>query len=164
MAFLGGIALLLGALAWPLVFAGPWFLGDGPLHAWLLWHQSFAISESHLPGLLLNYSNGIVNRVFYPEYAFYGGTIYGLAGAISLALGKAPQQAYILGYLLGFVAAGGGWYWMARMAGLGRWVSHVPGMIFLTSDADLRSRGLARVSRRLDDPAHERSRIEYLPG
>jgi hypothetical protein len=126
---IGAPALLVGALAWPLIFTNATFNEDWLNHLWYVWHQSLAIRANHLPSLFLDYSHG----VFYPLYAFYGGTIYALAGALSLALGDAPLDAYVLTYLLGFLAAYAGWYWASRMFGLGRWLAHVPGIVFVTS-------------------------------
>lgn len=124
-----GPALLIGALAWPIVFTDSIFNDDWLNHLWFMWHESLAIRANHWPSLFLNYSHA----VFYPYYAFYGGTIYALTGALSLALGNAPMEAYIATYLMAFAAAYGGWYWMARMAGLGRLLSHAPGLVFITS-------------------------------
>jgi hypothetical protein len=103
--------------------------GDWIHHLWLIWNQSLVIRANHLPSFFLNYSHA----VFYPTYAFYGGTTYAVVGALSLLLGNAPIEAYVLTYLLGFAAAYGGWYWMSRMAGLQRQWSHAPGLIFITS-------------------------------
>jgi hypothetical protein len=126
---IGGPLLLVGALAWPLLFSEATFNEDWLNHLWYVWHQSLAIRGNHLPSLFLNYSHG----VFYPLYAFYGGTVYALAGTLSLALGNAPLDAYVLTYLLGFLAAYTGWYWASRMFGVGRWLAHVPAIVFLTS-------------------------------
>jgi hypothetical protein len=120
---------LIGLLAWPLLFAGSPFNGDWLAQLWFLWKQSAAIKADHLPSLFLNYPDGVL----YPQYAFYGGTLYTLSGALSLALGNNPVATYVLTYLLGFAAAYGGWYWIARGAGLGRWWAHVPGLVFITS-------------------------------
>jgi hypothetical protein len=120
---------LIGALAWPLLLTDATFNEDWLNHLWYMWHQSVAIRDNHSPSLFLNYSHG----VFYPLYAFYGGTIYTLTGVLSLALGDAPLDAYVLTYVLGFIAAYAGWYWTARIFGLGRWLAHVPGIIFVTS-------------------------------
>jgi hypothetical protein len=38
----------------------------------------------------------------------------------------------VLTYVLGFAAAYGGWYWLSRMFGVGRWLAHVPGIVFVT--------------------------------
>jgi hypothetical protein len=129
MVAIGGPMILVILLSWPLLFSNRTFNEDWLNHLWYIWHQSLTIRENHLPSLFLNYSHG----VFYPEYAFYGGTLYSLAGALSLALGNAPLQAYVLTYMLGFLAAYLGWYWMSRLFGLGRWVAHAPGIVFVTS-------------------------------
>jgi hypothetical protein len=125
-----GVALLvLSAIAWPLVFTYSGFSGDWEHQLWLVWHQSLSIKSAGLPSLYLNSSYS----VFYPMYAFYGGTLFALGGLLSLALGEAPVQAYVLIYLLDLVAAFGGWYWLGRIAGLSRWAALVPGLVFVTS-------------------------------
>jgi hypothetical protein len=126
----GGAGLLLiGVLSWPLVFSSAIFNGDWLAQLWFMWQQALAIRANHVPSLFLNYPDGVL----YPHYAFYGGTLYALTGTLSLVLGNAPVETYILAYLLGFGAAYGGWYWMGRIAGLGRWWAHVPGLVFITS-------------------------------
>jgi hypothetical protein len=99
------------------------------LDLWFMWKQSLTIGAGHFPSLFLNYRPA----VFYPQYAFYGGTFYALTAGFSLVLGNAPIVTSVLSYLLAFAAAYGGWYWLARQAGLGRWQSHVPGLVFITS-------------------------------
>jgi hypothetical protein len=126
---IGAPLLLIGVLSWPLLFTGAAFNGDGSNHVWFLWHQSLAIRDNHMFSLFLNYSDG----VFYPLYAFYGGTIFALAGTLSLVLGNAPLETFVLTYMIGFAAAYGGWVWIARMAGLGGWLAQAPGLVFITS-------------------------------
>jgi len=124
-----GALVVLGAVSWPLVFSSATFNNDWLNHLWYMWHQSVAIREGHAPSLFLDYSGGIL----YPIYAFYGGTIYALVGALSLVPGNDPLQAYVLSYLLGFAAAYGGWYSIARMFGVRGWLAHIPGLVFITS-------------------------------
>jgi hypothetical protein len=121
--------LLVGVLSWPLFFTEAVFNEDWINHLWFIWHQSAAIRANHVPSLFVHYSHG----VFYPEYAFYAGTVDALAAMLSIALGNSLLQAYILTWLMAFAAVYGGWYWIARMAGLGRWWAHVPGLVFVTS-------------------------------
>jgi hypothetical protein len=130
---IGAPLLLIGVLAWPLLFTDATFNEDWVNHLWYMWHQSLAIRANHAPSLFLDYSEGVL----YPFYAFYGGTLYALTGMLSLALGDAPLAAYTLTYLLGFAAAYGGWLWLARMFGLRGWTAHVPGLVFVTSAAYL---------------------------
>jgi hypothetical protein len=124
-----GALIALGAVSWPLVFSSAAFNNDWLNHLWYMWHQSVAIREGHAPSLFLDYSGGIL----YPIYAFYGGTLYALVGALSLVPGDDPLRAYVLSYLLGFAAAYGGWYWIARMLGVRGWLAHIPGLVFITS-------------------------------
>ncbi len=135
LASLGAAALLIGILAWPLLFTNASFNEDWLNHLWYIWHQSLALRADHAPGLFLNYSR----NVFYPLYAFYGGTIYALTATLTLLLGDAPLAAYILTYLLGFAAAYGGFFWIARSFGLGRWQAQLPGLVFVTSASYLTS-------------------------
>ncbi|HEY3758961.1 MAG TPA: hypothetical protein VGL37_04325 [Solirubrobacteraceae bacterium] len=128
-ALIGAPLLLIGVLAWPMLFTNGDFNEDWAHHLWFMWNQSLALRDNYHPTLFLN----ATYSVFYPEYAFYGGTLYVLGGALSLLLGNAPIETYVLIYLLGFAAAYGGWYWMARAAGLGAWWAHVPGVVFITS-------------------------------
>lgn len=113
---------------WPL-FTYSGFNGDWEHHLWLMWHQSRSIEADLFPSFFLNSAYSVFN----PIYAFYGGTLYAVGGALSLVLGNAPVQAYVLIYVLDYAAAFGGWYWLGRMAGLGRWTAIVPGLIFVTS-------------------------------
>jgi hypothetical protein len=102
---------------------------DWSTHLWQMWRQSLTIGSDHQPSLFLNFSRS----VFYPLYAFEGGTIYALAGTLTVMLGNAPVVAYVLTYIIGFGAAYGGWFWLGRMAGLGRWAAQVPGLLFISS-------------------------------
>ncbi len=122
-----GALLLIGAMAWPLVFTYSGFAGDWGHHLWLVWHQSGSIRSGGLPSLFLNSAYSVFNPIF----AFYAGTLYSIGGALALVFG--PLQVYIFVFILDFAAALGGWYWLGRMAGLGRWRAMVPGLIFITS-------------------------------
>lgn len=116
-------------LAWPMLFTSSGMAQDWVTHLWFIWRQSVTIARDHEPSLFLNSEAS----VFDPLYAFYGGTLYALAGALAVLLGDAPLKAYVLSYLVGFASAYGGWYWMGRIAGLGRWVAHVPSLVFVCS-------------------------------
>lgn len=121
--------LLLGSVAWPLLFTYSGFTGDWEHHMWLMWHQSLSLKSDHAPTFFLNSGYSLFN----PFYAFYGGTLYALVGGLSLALGDAPVMAYVASYVIALSAALGGWYWLARVAGVGRWLAFVPGFIFISS-------------------------------
>lgn len=121
--------LLMCVLSWPLFFTEAIFNEDWINHLWFIWHQSVALRDNHAPSLFFHYSHG----VFYPQYAFYAGTADVLAALLSILMGNALLPAYVLTYLLIFAAVYGGWYWIARMAGVGRWWAHIPGLVFVTS-------------------------------
>jgi hypothetical protein len=125
--------LLVAALTWPLYLSSSSFAGMWMLELWFMWKQSITIGAGHLPSLFFNYSHG----VFTPQYAFSGGALDTFGGALSVVLGNAPIAAYVLTYLFAFAAAYGGWYWIARQAGLGHWQSQVPGLVFITSSSYL---------------------------
>jgi hypothetical protein len=128
-ALIGAPSLLIGVLAWPMLFTHEGYNEDWIHHLWYMWNQSEAIRANHHPSFFLNY----IHAVFYPMYAFYAATLYSLIGTLSLILGNAPLEAYVLSYLIAFAIAYGGWYWMGRMAGLGRWWAQLPGVIFITA-------------------------------
>jgi hypothetical protein len=121
--------VIVGLVTWPLVFVGGGFSGDWPTHLWFVWHQGEALLHDPRPSLFVHYDDG----AFYPHFAFYGGTLYTLVGALSAVLGGSGRNAYVLSWLLAFAAAYGGWTWLGRMAGLGRWWAQLPGVLFVTS-------------------------------
>jgi hypothetical protein len=123
------MALVIVGLSWPLIATNSAMTQDWPNHLWYMWRQSLTIRSDGLPSIFLNAGGA----VFYPFYGFYGGTLYSLGGVLSLLLGDAPVKAYILTWMLGFAAAYGGLYWLARMAGVGRWLSHAPALVYVTS-------------------------------
>ncbi len=130
LAITAGPLLLIGLLTWPMLFTSEGYTGEWINHLWLIWDESLSLQANHYPSFfLVTYHHS----VFYPEFAFYGGTLNTMVGGLSLLLGDSPIVAYVATYVLGFVASYGGWYWLARMAGVERWWSHAPGVIFITS-------------------------------
>ncbi len=115
-------------LAWPMLFTSAGMAQDWANHLWYLWRASVAVGRDHAPSLFLPYGAA----AFFPLYAFYGGTLYMLGGAIA-ALDGHPIATYVASYVAGFAAAYAGWYWLGRLAGLGRWSRHLPPLLFVTS-------------------------------
>jgi hypothetical protein len=116
-------------LAWPMLFTPSGMGQDWSSHLWNMWRQSVAIANEGHPSLFLNFDQSVL----YPLYAFYGGTAYALAGILTIVLGNSPVTAYVITWLAGFAVAYGGWFWLGRMAGLGRWAANVPGLLYITS-------------------------------
>lgn len=122
-----GVAVLLVVLTRPLLFGGYQRGADFWVHYWYVWHQSEAI-RSGGPSLFLYDPKSM----FVPRYAFYGGTLYAITGALGLLVGSV-LRAYVATYLLGSAAAYGGWWWLGRQAGLGRLAAHAPALVFATA-------------------------------
>lgn len=121
-----GIVVL---LMWPLLTFDPRLAGsDWYSQFWLVEQAAEGLRRHHHPSFFVNIDEG----VFYPMFAFYGGTLFAVFGAVSLLVGSSVF-AYILGWVLGLCAAYGGWYWLGRQLGLGWWVAHLPAMLFVTS-------------------------------
>jgi hypothetical protein len=122
-----GAALLMALLARRAISA-PRPPMDWHEHLWYVWHQSESIRANGVPSFF-TYNT---SAVFSPHYAFYGGTLYASAGVLAIILGSATA-AFNIFWITAFPMAYGGSFWLARMAGLGHWTSHVPGLLFITS-------------------------------
>ncbi|HEV7754042.1 MAG TPA: hypothetical protein VGO71_20995 [Baekduia sp.] len=122
-------AVVIAIMSWPLVLLPDSFGGDWRTHSWYVAHQTRSLLDDHLPTLFLN----VDNASFYPHYAFYGGTLYALAGLLSIVLGGVARNGYVVSWILASSAGYVGWVWLGRMAGLGRWTAQVPAVVFLTS-------------------------------
>ena len=120
-------ALVIGICAWPLANAKVFYFADWPVHLWYVWHQEGALRAHGLPSLFAHDAAG----VFDPHFAFYGGTLYTIAGAAALVVGH--HAAYLATWVMAFAMGYGGLFWLARQAGLGPWASHVPGVVLITS-------------------------------
>lgn len=118
----GVLAALLAPLVGDRTFASDW--GN---HLWLIHAQGVAIEKLGLPSYYLQSSLG----AFYPYFAFYGGTMYAVLGAIS-ALTSA-EAAVVLAFIASLAAAYLGWTWIAFQAGLRGWAMQLPGCLAVTA-------------------------------
>src|SRR5262249_43945425 len=71
--------------------------------------------------------------LFNPVFAFYGGTLFALTGALGVVLGESTIPAFALVTLLAIAAAYGGLLWLARQLGVRGVVAHAPAIVFVTS-------------------------------
>jgi hypothetical protein len=128
----GVVALAIGGLlvllTWPLFTQADRLKGDSQTDAWLIMHQADSLRQGVFPSYFLHSLGGI----FYPVFAFYGGTLFALAGAVSLVIGSAWTAQAIV-YVLALAAAYGGWVWLARLAGLRSWQVHAPAILYITA-------------------------------
>ncbi len=121
------VMVLLAALAGPLLFTDRTFGFDWPNHLWVLYQQTLNLEGLHRPSYFVQSGLG----AYFPWFAFYGGTLYTLGGAIGVITG--PITAYIVLWLLAFAMAYGGLVWLARQLGLLGWRGHAPAVVFVTS-------------------------------
>lgn len=104
------------------------FVGfDWFAHLWYIWHQEESLRAHVLPSYFAHNTSG----VFDPHYAFYGGTLYTITGAVSVMIGH--EAAYAAAWVWAFMMAYGGLYWLARQAGAGPWPAHIPSIVFVSS-------------------------------
>jgi hypothetical protein len=122
-------AALIVALTWPIIRGTNVYLADWPIHLWFLRHQGDSLLHDGRPSLLVHDDFG----VFYPFFAFYGGTLYAIGGLLVVSLGGAGRHGYAAVWVLAYILGYWGWVWLGRMAGLGRWAVHAPPVLFLTS-------------------------------
>jgi hypothetical protein len=122
-----GVAAFILVLTRPLVFDGYQRGADFWVHYWYVWHQGEAVRHGG-PSLFIYDAASL----FVPRYAFYGGTLYAITGALGVLTGS-MLGAYMATYLLGCAAAYGGWWWLGRQAGLSRLVAHAPAALFVSS-------------------------------
>jgi hypothetical protein len=120
--------VVVGLLVWPMASTDLSFPSDWMHHLWLVEHAAESLRLRHHPSLYTNDSD----NVLYPNFAFYGATSYSLVGALALVLGSA-RSAYVAVYALAMLMAYGGWYWLGRMAGLGRWTAQLPAVVAVTA-------------------------------
>jgi hypothetical protein len=128
-------------VAAPMLFTRSGFGLDFTNHLWLNWVEGTGLSRAAHPSYFLN-ANGI--GVFYPIFAFYGGTLYTVVGGISDLLGNQPIAAYVGFTTLAIAASYGGMLWLGRELGLHGRTIHAPALTVVTSAyyiTDLYGRG-----------------------
>ena len=82
--------------------------------------------------------------MFYPLFAFYGGTLFALTGALAVILGGSTILAFDVVTVAAIAAAYGGLFWLARQLGVQGVLAHAPAIVFVTSAyyvTDLYGRG-----------------------
>jgi hypothetical protein len=105
---------VIGLLMAPMLFTSRSYASDWANNLWLVWEQSLNVKELGHPSYFLQSSLG----AFYPQFLFYGGTLFSIAGVLASVAGEHPLATYILIYALAAAAAYGGWLWLCRQLGL----------------------------------------------
>jgi len=122
------LAVLL--FASPLLFTSNGFAPDFTNDMWLAAYQQHVIAAHLHPTLFLQTQQ---LGVFYPLFAFYGGTLFAITGALGAVLGGSTILAFELVTLAAIAAAYGGLFWLARQLGVKRLLAHAPAIVFVTS-------------------------------
>ena len=120
------VGVIFGLLI-PLLFSDRTFSTDWGNHLWLIWAQGANLGQLGEPSYFLQSSLG----VFYPYYAFYGGSFYAVAGFVSWLFGA--EAAALAAYAGALAATYLGWTWIARQLGIAGWQSQLPGCIAVTA-------------------------------
>src|SRR3954452_4502231 len=95
---------------------------------WLIEHQRASLTALGHPSLFLNADFA----TFYPHHAFYGGTLFAVAGALAWLFGSA-WAAYVVVLTAAMLAGYVGSWWLGRVAGLAPWLAHGPALLFVAS-------------------------------
>jgi hypothetical protein len=117
-------------VAAPMLFTSSGFALDFTNHIWLSWLAGRGLAEAGHPVYFINTTTA---GVFEPWFAFYGGTLYTVAGGLSELIGGHPIVAYLAIAMLGIAGSYAGMLWLGRQLGLSRWMSHVPALVVVTS-------------------------------
>ncbi|MCW3018372.1 MAG: hypothetical protein JWN10_680 [Solirubrobacterales bacterium] len=125
---IGAAAVLL--VAAPLLFTSSGFAPDFTNHLWLNWVEGTSLLQAGHPSYFLN-AHDI--GVFYPFFAFYGGTLYTIVGGISDLLGGQPVAAYVGVTTLAIAGTYGGTTWLGRELGLRGPTVHAAALALVTS-------------------------------
>ncbi len=97
-------------------------------YLWLVGQQGRSIEQLGHPTLFLHEPFA----VFYPQYVFYGGTLWSVAGYLALVLGS-DWAAYLVVLAGAFAMAYGGTWWLARQLSLDRATAHLPALVTVAS-------------------------------
>jgi hypothetical protein len=113
----------------PLLFTDSGFAGDFTNHLWLVWAEGKALVQAGHPSYFIN-ARGV--GMFYPFFAFYGGTLYAITGAIADLTGD-PVSAFVGVTVLTVAGSYAGMLWLGRELGLRGWTAHAPALVVVTS-------------------------------
>jgi hypothetical protein len=121
-------------IASPLLFTSDGFFPDFTNSLWMAGYQQHVIAAHLHPTFFMHTEQG---GVFYPQFAFYGGTLFAITGALAALLGgSAVGGATIVAFeamtLAAIAAAYGGIFWLARQLGVRRALAHAPAIVFVT--------------------------------
>jgi hypothetical protein len=124
---IGTLVVLL--ISSPLLFTSDGFGSEFTNDMWVVGYQQHAIAAHLHPTLFLQTQQSL----FYPEFAFYGGTLFAITGALAVVLGGSTILAFEIVTVAAIAAAYGGLFWLARQLGVKGLLAHAPAIVFVTS-------------------------------
>jgi hypothetical protein len=125
------IAVVLVATG-PALFTQESFGLDFTNAVWLASVAGRSLMEMGHPSYFINTLNPD-SGVFYPFFAFTGGTLYTLIGGIAELIGGHFLIAYLAVIVLAVAGAYGGVLWLGRELGLRGLLAHAPALVVVTS-------------------------------
>jgi hypothetical protein len=126
-------------IASPVLFTSDGFYPEFTNAIWKVAYQQHTIAGHLHPTLFLQTQPAAGSLrpaglgVFYPEFAFYGGTLFALTGALAVVLGGSTILAFEVVTVAAIAAAYGGLFWLARQLGVKGLLAHAPAIVFVTS-------------------------------
>jgi hypothetical protein len=121
--------LVVALLMAPMIFTSRAYASDWSNNLWFVWEQGLNIRTLGHPSYFVQSGIG----AFFPNFLFYGGTLYSVAGFATIVLGEHPLAVYVATYFLAMVGAYAGWLWLCTQLSLSGWRAHVPAILFVTS-------------------------------
>jgi hypothetical protein len=133
----GRVGVLLAAavvtlVASPMLFTKSGFAVDFTNQLWLAWVAGKALAQAGHPSYFFN-ANNVFAGVFYPWFAFYGGTLATITGGISELLGGRAVIAFVGVTTIAIAGSYAGMLWLGREFRLRGWTSHMPALVVVTS-------------------------------
>jgi uncharacterized membrane protein len=119
----------IAALLAPMVLTDSTFGIDWSGHLWLVSMQQRNIEALGHPSFFVQSALGS----FYAWFAFYGGTLYSLAGGLAALVGGHTTAAYVAFFGLAFTMSYGGCWWLSRQCGIRGWQVHLVPLLAVTS-------------------------------
>jgi hypothetical protein len=108
------------------------FGGDFTNAMWLASVAGRGLVEAGHPSYFINTLNPDTG-VFYPFFAFTGGTFYATIGGVGELFGGHFVIVYLGFVTLAVIGAYGGTLWLGRELGLRGWLAHTPPLVVVTS-------------------------------
>lgn len=114
----------------PVLFTNSGFAVDFTDDLWVGWVAGREFIQGWHPSYFFN-TNQL--GVFYPFFAFYGGTLYTATGVVSDMLGNNPLVGFAAVTALAVTGSYTGMLWLGRQLGLRGWTAHAPALTVVTS-------------------------------